>query len=132
MKVLIVGSGDILLEPTKIYVKSVLEVLKDYDIKGMAHITGGGFFENIPRMFKEKLAAVIYRDSYDLPEIFKYIMNKGVSEEHMYNTFNMGIGFVLCVNKEDSKSIVELLNKLGEQAYIIGKVQAGGEGVCLI
>ena len=78
--------GDILLEPTKIYVKPVLSLLEKYEIKGMAHITGGGFYENVPRMFKGDFRAVINKESFETPAIFKYIIEKGVDEYHMYNT----------------------------------------------
>lgn len=123
--------GEILLTPTKIYVRPVLKLLESFEIKGMAHITGGGFYENIPRMFKDSFTAVINKDSFKIPEIFKYIMSLGVDEEHMYNTFNMGIGFVLCVRREDSKAIINALKNLGEKAYEIGCIEAGGGGVCL-
>ncbi|CAM2792072.1 phosphoribosylformylglycinamidine cyclo-ligase [Hathewaya histolytica] len=123
--------GETLLTPTKIYVKPILEVMKEYEIRGMAHITGGGFYENIPRMFKEKFTAVIEKNSFPILPIFKRIMDKGVEEDHMYNTFNMGIGFVLCVKKENAEAIIELLNSLGEKAYKIGYVKTGGVGVCL-
>ena len=85
-----------LLTPTKIYVKPVLSLLEKFNIKGMAHVTGGGFYENLPRMLsKEGLSIVINKNSYEIPEIFKKLMELGVKEEEMYNTFNMGIGFVL-------------------------------------
>jgi phosphoribosylformylglycinamidine cyclo-ligase len=123
--------GDILLTPTKIYVKSILELIEEFDIKGMAHITGGGFIENIPRMFKGELTAVINKHSYKRPEIFDYLISLGVSEEHMYNTFNMGIGYVLCVDKDISQNLIRAIEKSGDTAFEIGYVAAGGEGVCL-
>lgn len=123
--------GDMLLTPTKIYVKPILELMKHFEINGMAHITGGGFYENIPRMFKDKLTAVIYKDSLEIPEIFRYIMEKGVSEKHMFNTFNMGIGFVIAVDNKIAHDVVKFLNENGEKAYKIGCVEAGGEGVCI-
>lgn len=123
--------GDILLEPTKIYVKPVLKLLEEFDIAGMAHITGGGFYENIPRMFRERFKAVVNKDSFPRLEIFNYLMEKGVSEEHMYNTYNMGIGFVLCVDPSIADKVVNTLKEMGEKAYKIGHVEAGGEGVCL-
>ncbi|WP_291563081.1 MULTISPECIES: phosphoribosylformylglycinamidine cyclo-ligase [unclassified Clostridium] len=123
--------GEILLEPTKIYVKPVLNLIDKFSIKGMAHITGGGFYENIPRMFKGNLTAIIDKDSFEIPEIFKYLMRKGVDESHMFNTYNMGIGMVLCVNESDSENIIKALEEMGEKAYKIGTVAAGGEGVCL-
>lgn len=123
--------GEILLEPTRIYVSIISTLMKDFNIKGMAHVTGGGFYENIPRMFKGDFTAVINKNSYKLPEIFKYLMNKGVDEEQMYNTFNMGIGMVIAVDKSIAKEVLNALNALNEEAYEIGYVQAGGEGVCL-
>ncbi len=123
--------GNILLTPTKIYVKIISNLLDKYKIKGMAHITGGGFYENIPRMFKEDLTAVINKNSFEIPSIFKYIMSLGVDEDHMYNTFNMGIGFVLCVSREDVGEIISEINNMGSKAYEIGHVEAGGKGVCL-
>ncbi|MDV3428064.1 MAG: phosphoribosylformylglycinamidine cyclo-ligase [Bacillota bacterium] len=123
--------GEVLLTPTKIYVKPILELMKRFEIKGMAHITGGGFIENIPRMFRENLTAVIDKSSYPVPEIFKHLMSLGVSEKDMYNTFNMGIGFVLCVSPEDAVNVISSLKELGEEACQIGFIKAGGEGVCL-
>lgn len=123
--------GEVLLTPTKIYVKPILKMLENFEIRGMAHITGGGFYENIPRMFKNEYTAVIKRDSLEIHPIFKYIMDLGVKEEHMFNTFNMGIGFVLCVKQQDTEKIVEELNKLGEKAYKIGYVKKGKKEVIL-
>ncbi len=123
--------GEELLIPTKIYVKTILKLIEDFDIKGMAHITGGGFYENIPRMFKGDFTAVIDKNSFEIPEIFKYMMAQGVSEEHMFNTFNMGIGYVLCVNKKDAENIMAAIENMGNKAYKIGHVEAGGAGVCL-
>ncbi|MBZ9690930.1 phosphoribosylformylglycinamidine cyclo-ligase [Clostridium sp. M14] len=121
-----------LITPTKIYVKPILNLLENFDIKGMAHITGGGFIENVPRMFNDReLTAVINKTSYPLPAIFERIIEKGVEKEHMYNTFNMGIGFVLAVNEEDVDLIIKALIAMGEKAYEIGYVTSGGEGVCL-
>jgi phosphoribosylformylglycinamidine cyclo-ligase len=126
--------SDILLTPTKIYVKTILELMNKFDIKGMAHITGGGFYENIPRMFKGEFTAIVRKQALRIPDIFKYMMSLGVQEEHMFNTYNMGIGLVLCVDKRDAESIVKEIISIGEKAYIIGHVEAreaGGEGVCL-
>lgn len=123
--------GDVLIEPTKIYVKPVLELMKKYEIRGMAHITGGGFIENIPRMFKDNFTAAINKNSYEIPEIFKYIISLGVPEEEMYNTYNMGIGFVLCVKSEEAENVIKSLSELGETAYLIGNVEVGGKEVCL-
>lgn len=123
--------GEVLLTPTIIYVKIIEKILKSFNINGMAHITGGGIYENIPRMFKEDYTAVISKDSYELPEIFKYLMSLGVSEKEMYNTFNMGIGFVLAVDKKDSLNIIKAIESEGYRAYNIGYVEAGGKGVCI-
>ncbi|SHH36217.1 phosphoribosylformylglycinamidine cyclo-ligase [Clostridium collagenovorans DSM 3089] len=123
--------GEALLTPTKIYVKPILNLLDKFEIRGMAHVTGGGFYENIPRMFKHEQVAVINKSSYELPEIFKYLMNKGVDEDHMYNTYNMGVGFVLCVKQEDKMAVIESLNSMGEKAFELGHVENGGKGICL-
>ena len=121
-----------LITPTKIYVKPILRLIEKYDIKGMSHITGGGFIENIPRMFNGlKLTAEIKKDSYPLAAIFEDMIEKGVNRNHMFNTFNMGIGFVLCVGEKDVDAVIKELYELGEKAYEIGVVTAGGEGVCL-
>lgn len=121
-----------LLTPTKIYVKPVLSLLEKFNIKGMAHVTGGGFYENLPRMLsKEGLSIVINKNSYKIPEIFKKLMELGVQEEEMYNTFNMGIGFVLCVEEDEVEEVLKELSKQGEKAFEIGYINAGGEGVCI-
>lgn len=121
-----------LITPTKLYVKPVLKLLESYEIKGMAHVTGGGFIENVPRMFNGgEFTAVINKDSYPLPSIFERIIEKGVDKDHMYNTFNMGIGFVLAVNEADVSPIIKALVEMGEKAYEIGYVTSGGEGICL-
>lgn len=124
--------GEILLEPTRIYVKPILSLMEKYTINGMAHITGGGFYENVPRMFKGDFRAVINKDSFPTPAIFKHIINRGVDEYHMYNTFNMGIGMVLAVDPAVKNDVIKELISLGEKAYEIGVVEAGGGGVCLI
>jgi phosphoribosylformylglycinamidine cyclo-ligase len=121
--------GEVLLTPTKIYVKPVLALMEKFEIRGMAHVTGGGFYENIPRMFKEDFTAVINKGSYDVPAIFKHIIGLGVEEDHMYNTYNMGIGFVLCVKPADAEAVVAELKALGEKAYIIGSVKKGEKAV---
>lgn len=123
--------GEVLLTPTRIYVRTILKLMNEFNIKGMSHITGGGFYENIPRMFKGNMTAVVGKNSFEIPEIFKYLMSLGVKEEAMFNTYNMGIGFVLCVNKSDERNVMEALKNMGEKAYVIGHVEAGGEGICL-
>lgn len=123
--------GEVLLTPTRIYVRTILKLMNEFDIKGMSHITGGGFYENIPRMFKGNMTAVVDKNSFEIPEIFKYLMSLGVKDEAMFNTYNMGIGFVLCVNRSDERNVMEALKNMGEKAYVIGHVEAGGEGICL-
>ncbi|MDZ4994537.1 phosphoribosylformylglycinamidine cyclo-ligase [Clostridium perfringens] len=121
-----------LLTPTKIYVEPVLNLLEKFNIKGMAHVTGGGFYENLPRMLNgEGLSIVINKESYEVPDIFKKVMELGVGEEEMYNTFNMGIGFVLCVDETDVECVLKELSENGEKAFEIGYIKAGGEGVCI-
>lgn len=121
-----------LITPTKIYVKPVLKLMKQFEIKGMSHVTGGGFIENVPRMFNGRdLTAVINKDSYPMLPIFDKIVEMGVDKDHMYNTFNMGIGFVLAVDEKDADAVIKSLEEMGEKAYEIGHVISGGDGVCL-
>lgn len=118
--------GEELLKPTRIYVKPILEVLKKVEVKGMAHITGGGFIENIPRMLPAGLGAKIELGSWKVPAIFDLIKEKGnLEQSEMFNVFNMGIGFVLAVASDVANDVVNLLTDLGEKASIIGKVQEG-------
>ena len=123
--------GEILLTPTKIYVKAILGLMEQVEIKGMAHVTGGGFIENIPRMFNGEFTAVIDSKSYEVPQIFKYLIKKGADETLMYNTYNMGIGFVVCVDKNDVEKTCKVLGEFGEKAHVIGYVEAGGTGICI-
>lgn len=123
--------GDILLTPTRIYVKPILKLIEKYTIKGMAHITGGGFVENIPRMLPPGLEARINKNSYPLPSIYQKVVEKGAEESSLYNTFNMGIGFVLCVSKDIAKEVLNELTEMGERAYVIGEITSGGSGVCI-
>ena len=124
--------GEVLLTPTIIYVKVIHKVLEKYSIKGMAHITGGGFYENIPRMFATKeYTAVIKKESYEVPKIFKYIQSLGVSEKDMYNTFNMGIGFVICVGEDDAQGVMDIIKESGLDSYRLGYVKKGEYGICL-
>lgn len=119
--------GETLLTPTRIYVKA-LKALKDAGvvIQGCSHITGGGFYENVPRMLPEGKRAVIKKDSYPLPPIFKLIQEKGgIDEKMMYNTYNMGLGMVLAVSSVQAKQAVEVLRAAGEQAWIVGAVEPG-------
>ncbi|HEY8423758.1 MAG TPA: phosphoribosylformylglycinamidine cyclo-ligase [Clostridia bacterium] len=123
--------GEVLLEPTRIYVKTVLELIKRYKIKGVAHITGGGFIENIPRMFPQGIGAEIDINSFEILPIFKLLWEKsGMTKEQIFNTFNMGIGMVLCVSADISDDVVKTAIDLGEKAYIIGST-IKGEGIRL-
>ncbi len=124
--------GESLLTPTKIYVKPVLDLLSKVDVKSISHITGGGFYENIPRALPEGIAAKIDKASYDVPAIFKLIQREGGIPEHdMYNTFNMGIGMALVVDKADAQRTVEILKANGENAYVIGETVESSEGVII-
>lgn len=120
--------GEELLTPTKIYVKAIKHLLNSgLDIKGMAHITGGGFFENVPRMLKEGQGVSINVKSFPRPKIFDLIMEKGnIDEKEMYNVFNMGIGFILAVDKKDIDKTLDLLKEIDEAAYVIGEVTNTG------
>ena len=125
--------GETLITPTKTYVKAMKSVkAAGVHVKGCSHITGGGFYENIPRMLHDGVQAVINKNSYEVPPIFKMLSVDGDIEEHMmYNTFNMGIGMVLAVAKEDADKTIEALKTADEEAYIIGSVKAGEKGVVL-
>ena len=125
--------GEALITPTKIYVKTVLELIKKVDIKGISHITGGGFIENIPRMIPKGFKVNIEDGSFPILPIFKLIMEKGnVDKMNMYKTFNMGIGLVLAVDKNDVEKTITYLNELGEDAFVIGNVTKGeGIEICL-
>ena len=117
---------NVLLTPTKIYVKSILNLISKVHVKGIAHITGGGFIENIPRIFPEGIGCRIQKDSYPLPEIFKIMQEKsGTADRQIYNTFNMGIGMVVCVEKEDVQTAIKILELTGEKAYLIGETIQG-------
>ena len=122
--------GEELLKPTKIYVNTVQALLKKHQINGIAHITGGGFIENIPRTIPSGLKAVIKHGSWDIPPVFKLMQKLGnIEEKEMYNTFNMGVGLVLAVKNEDAEDILDTLGDLGEKAYIIGSVAKGEGGI---
>ena len=125
--------GETLLEPTKIYVKA-LKSLKagGVKVKACSHITGGGFYENVPRMLPEGVQAVIRKDSYEVPPIFRLMAEKGhVEEKVMYNTYNMGIGMVLGVDPAQAEDTLRILADVGETAYVIGEVRDGETGVVL-
>jgi len=125
--------GEALIVPTKIYVKALKSVKEaGATIKGCSHITGGGFYENIPRMLPEGIQAVVKKDSYEVPAIFRLLEKAGdISEEMMYNTYNMGLGMILAVNADDADKAIEALRAAGELAYIIGETKAGDKGVKL-
>ena len=124
--------GETLLTPTKLYVKPALAVLEEVNVKSIAHITGGGFFENIPRALPEgKTAKIKYEDVRVLP-IFDLIRETGnIPVDHMYSTFNMGVGMILVVSPEDAEKTIEILKAQGEDAYVLGSVVDGEEGVIL-
>lgn len=122
---------DVLLTPTKIYVKSILALIEKVNVKGIAHITGGGFIENIPRIFPEGLGCEIDINSYEVPAVFKIMQERAqISNEQIYNTFNMGIGMVVCVDEKDVEKTCAQLESTGEKCAVIGKV-VKGKGVTL-
>ncbi|MDO4345442.1 MAG: phosphoribosylformylglycinamidine cyclo-ligase [Eubacteriales bacterium] len=123
--------GEALLAPTRIYVKALRSVKEaGVRIKGCSHITGGGFYENIPRMLPENVKAVVKKDSYPVPAIFGMLARQGeIAEQMMYNTFNMGIGMVLAVDAADAQKTLDALQAAGETAYLVGRIEAGEKGV---
>ena len=126
--------GEALIRPTIIYVKA-LKAIKDAGVRihGCSHITGGGFYENIPRMLPDNVCAVVKKDSYDIPPIFNLIKKTGnIAEEMMYNTFNMGLGMVIAVDKADASKVISAIEGAGEKAYEVGFVKAGAKGVELV
>ena len=125
--------GEALLAPTRIYVKALKSVKNaGVTIKACSHITGGGFYENIPRMLPEGMRAVVKKDSYEVPAIFKLLAKEGdIAEEMMYNTFNMGLGMVVAVDKEDVDKTMEAIKAAGDTPYIVGHMEAGEKGVTL-
>ena len=125
--------GEALLAPTRIYVKA-LKAVKNagVTVKACSHITGGGFYENVPRMLKDGVRAVIKKDSYQIPPIFGMLAKKGDIEEHMmYNTYNTGIGMVVAVDAADAERTMEAMKSAGDTPYIIGSIEAGEKGVTL-
>jgi phosphoribosylformylglycinamidine cyclo-ligase len=122
--------GEELLIPTKIYVKPVLELLKKIKVKSISHITGGGFYENIPRAFGENLGAVIQKKSIEVPPIFKLIAKEGaITERDMFNTYNMGIGMCVIVSPQDTEESLRILDSAGEKAFIIGEIRKDIQGI---
>ncbi len=125
--------GEALLAPTKIYVKALRSIKEaGVTVKACSHITGGGFYENVPRMLKEGTHAVVEKDSYPVPPIFAMLQEEGnIEEQMMYNTFNMGLGMILAVRKEDVEQTLQAIKEAGEQPYIVGRIEAGEKGVTL-
>ena len=122
--------GETLLTPTKIYVKPILALMEQVDVKAVSHITGGGFYENIPRMLTDGLAAKIKKDDIPVLPIFKLMQRVGnISEHDMYNTFNMGVGMVVAVSKDEADKALEVLKANGEDAVVLGEVIEGSKGV---
>lgn len=125
--------GEALIEPTRIYVKALKNVRNaGVRIKGCSHITGGGFFENVPRMLPENVRAIIKKESYPVPALFDLIQKNGNIEEHMmYNTFNMGLGMVIAVNPEDVETTMKAIEEAGDKCYVVGNIVEGDKGVDL-
>ena len=124
--------GEALLTPTKIYVKPMLALFEAVKVKGVSHITGGGFYENIPRMLIDGKRAVVEKNSYPVPPIFKMMAREGnVEEQMMYNTFNMGLGMVLAIDPADQDRVLAAIKEAGEEGYVVGNVIAGEKGVDL-
>lgn len=122
--------GEALLTPTKIYVKSVLDLISKVEVKGISHITGGGFYENLPRILPDGIGAKIKKGSYPVPPIFDLIQKEGNIPEHdMYNTFNMGVGMAIVVDSSNAAKAVEILKENGENAFIIGETVESSDGV---
>ncbi len=125
--------GEALIEPTRIYVKALKNVKNaGVRIKGCSHITGGGFFENVPRMLPENVRAIIKKESYPVPALFGLIQKNGNIEEHMmYNTFNMGLGMVIAVNPKDVDATMKAIEDAGDKCYVVGNIVEGDKGVDL-
>jgi len=122
--------GEELLKPTKIYVKTILDLIQKFHVKGIAHITGGGFIENIPRMIPQGLRARVFKGTWPVLPVFNMLKEIGnIAETDIYNTFNMGIGMVLAVDSEIAGEVVAYLNRDGQQAYTIGEIVKGEAGV---
>lgn len=123
--------GEALLAPTRIYVKAMKSIKESgVRVRGCSHITGGGFYENIPRMLPEGIKAVVDKNSYDIPPIFKLLQAKGqIEEKMMYNTYNMGLGMVLAVDASDVNATMEAIKAVGETPYVVGKCVSGEKGV---
>jgi phosphoribosylformylglycinamidine cyclo-ligase len=119
---------DIIMEPTRIYVKPLLDLLKHFPVKGMAHITGGGLVENIPRILPEGHTAVLQRSAWDMPELFSWLQQQGkITDHEMYRVFNCGIGMVLIISNEYVEAVMKALRSTGEVVWHIGTVRRCGE-----
>ena len=124
--------GDVLLTPTKIYVKAIMQLLEVCNVKSISHITGGGFYENIPRSLPSGISVKIERNAVDVLPIFKLIMEKGsIPERDMFNTFNMGVGMTVVVDKNDVDKAIEAIKNAGEEAYVLGELIDSDEGVII-
>ena len=124
--------GEALLTPTKIYVKPLLELMKNIKVKAVSHITGGGFYENIPRMLKDGMEAVIDRAAVQVLPVFDVLKARGgIPERDMFNTFNMGVGLMSVVDADKADEAVRLLNSCGENAYVVGEIAQGERGVII-
>ena len=123
---------NVLLTPTRIYVKSILNLIVNVNVKGIAHITGGGFFENIPRIFPAGIGCEIDKNAYEVPPVFKVMQEKaGITDAQIYNTFNMGVGMVVCIEEKDVAVTLKYLTESGEKAFVLGKT-VNGKGVTLL
>ncbi|MBQ7077934.1 MAG: phosphoribosylformylglycinamidine cyclo-ligase [Lachnospiraceae bacterium] len=125
--------GEALIRPTRIYVKALKSIKNaGVKVKACSHITGGGFYENVPRMLPEGFNAVIKKDSYKIPPIFTLMQKKGnIADQMMYNTFNMGLGMIIAVAKEDVDKTMEAIKKTGDTPYVVGEIKSGEKGVTL-
>ena len=124
--------GDVLLTPTKIYVKAIMQLLEVCNVKSISHITGGGFYENIPRSLPNGISVKIEKNAVDILPIFKLIMDKGsIPERDMFNTFNMGVGMTVVVDKNDVDKAIAAIKNAGEEAYVLGELIDSDEGVII-
>lgn len=124
--------GETLLTPTRIYVKAIMKLIDSVAVKSISHITGGGFYENIPRMLKEGTRAVVEKNSYPVLPIFKLLAEKGnIEEQMMYNTYNMGLGMILAVDAADVDKTMEAIKAAGDTPYVVGRIEDGEKGVTL-
>ena len=124
--------GNVLLTPTKIYVKAIMNLIDKVTVKSVSHITGGGFYENIPRSLPKGISAKIERSAVQVLPIFDLIMHTGnIPERDMFNTFNMGVGMIVCVDKNDADKAIAAIKEAGEEAYVLGELCDSDEGVII-